>query len=63
MKRFLWDHISVRRKRISLKGARFDLTHLGMFDINDLIANSIGGGVGIFLVISYVCQHIRRSEL
>ena len=41
------------------------ITDLGMFDINDLLANSIGGGVGIFLVISYVWykqhQRLRRD--
>lgn len=34
---------------ISLKGTRNDLTHLGMMDALDLLANSIGGGVGIEL--------------
>lgn len=38
------------------------ITELGMLDISDLIANSIGGGVGVVLVFSYVRQHVRRSE-
>ena len=42
-----------------------EISGLGMFDINDILANSLGGGVGIFLVISYVWykqhQRLRRD--
>lgn len=38
-----------------------EISGLGMFDINDILANSLGGGVGVVLVISYVRykQHQR----
>jgi glycopeptide antibiotics resistance protein len=40
-----------------------EMSGLGMFDINDLLANSIGGGVGIFLVISYVWYNKQHQRL
>ena len=38
------------------------ITNLGMFDINDLFANSIGGGVGIFITLVWILQHVRVGE-
>lgn len=33
------------------------ITDLGMFDINDILANSIGGAVGIFLTLVWMRKH------
>lgn len=37
------------------------ITKLGMFDVNDLLANSIGGGVGIFITLVNIAG--RQSRL
>lgn len=47
-----------------------EISGLGMFDINDLLANTIGGGMGIFLTLVWMrkhtcaapCDHVKRVE-